>query len=478
MTISKVTRVSPGQLMTQMLELPGIVPAVQALEPEVLAQWIRHLGLEDAGELVALASPVQLTELFDDDLWRSERAGQDETFDADRFVLWLEVLLDSGVRLAMRAVSALDEDLLTLALCRNLFVIDIEALARRASSGLYEDEADLDLTLKELDGSLYQEIDQYRVIARNVRTFEPLRTLLLELDSEQPGLFARLLERCCYISSEYIDDNGGLYEVLTSNETVEADVAAEREDRRTRKGYVAPSAATSFLRHAREEPLEMLLASDAVDPMTHAYFRDAQAPALPRAARSRAAQPPSLHAAHARAASAAVAPGATTSVASLLATLRATKAIDPGRTPLLSDALATSPDEPSLLAAIRAVRSQDEPAHTTRLHELAYLANVLIAGDSPRRRALHRELRPVEAAQEVLDICERGAAQLLQSRSEPLTATSLQSLLKQTTMVKLFRVGWHITPQTPQGAATDHHLPIAHHAWATRLALPETPSDR
>jgi hypothetical protein len=478
MPVSISKHVLPAQLLTQILEQPGIVDAVQALPPAVLSQWIHHIGLEDAGELVSLASPAQLTELFDDDLWRSERAGQDETFDADRFVLWLEVLLNTGVRLATRTVAGLDEDLLTLALCRNLFVIDIEELARRTSSGAFDDDEELDLALKELDGCLYQEIDQYRVIARNARTWEPLRTLLLELDTEQPTLFARLLERCCHISGEYIEDNGGLYEVLSSDEMVEADVAAEREERRTRQGYVAPSAATSFLRHAREEPLETLLASEAVDPMTHAYFRDAEAPALAQGARAselhtRASELPAKAAPGGSARpsakqSAVVAGAATTSVAALLASLRAAEIVEPqSASPLLparsepggaraDDSRARSrartkkarvsrAEEPPLVSAIRAVRSRDESAHGRRLHELAYLANVLIAGDSPRRRALGRALRPVEAAESVLEICQRGATRALAAAGQRVTHATLTELLACATLVKMFRIGWHVS---------------------------------
>ena len=52
------------------------------------------------------------------------------------------------------------------------------------------------------------------------------------------------------MSTDYIEDNGGLYEVLTSDETFEADVAGDREDRRAEKGHVAPSSAAAFLKLA------------------------------------------------------------------------------------------------------------------------------------------------------------------------------------------------------------------------------------
>jgi hypothetical protein len=54
------------------------------------------------------------------------------------------------------------------------------------------------------------------------------------------------------MSREYIADNGGLYEVLSAEQMLEEDLAAERETRRAQHGYVAPSAAAAFLRLARK----------------------------------------------------------------------------------------------------------------------------------------------------------------------------------------------------------------------------------
>ncbi|MEY4512411.1 MAG: hypothetical protein RLZZ450_4533, partial [Pseudomonadota bacterium] len=102
MPVSIAKRGVPKELLVQILERPGIVEAVQSLAPAVLHRWIAHVGLEDAGELVMLASSEQLLATLDLDVWRSEQAGVDETFDAERFALWVEVLLDSGVRGAVR----------------------------------------------------------------------------------------------------------------------------------------------------------------------------------------------------------------------------------------------------------------------------------------------------------------------------------------------------------------------------------------
>jgi len=422
MNTAKHTR--PRQLLARILEEPALVSTIQSLEPRLLARLVRHIGLEDAGELAALATPQQLMEVFDEDLWSRDAAGEDETFDAARFALWLEILLESGAKLAADKVAGLDEDMLTFALCRNVLVIDIEQLARTMSAGGRSDDGDL--LEKELEGYLYQEFEQFRVIAKDPRTWEPIRTVLVELDAEHTDLFLRLLERCCDISSQYVDDNGGLYEVLSSEAMLEEDVVGQREDRRATQGYVAPSLARAFLAHARVESLETLLQSDAVDPSTRAYFRDSAARAVQPAPSDESAAPRQ--------------PAPSADWWSLLREVE----IVPTQPALLGSGgeAAELHAEPLVVnRAMRALRERDERAYAERLNELAYLSNVLLSGCAHEGR----ELRPVEAAQAALACCNLGAERLLGHRGEaPGDARALADLLGTGTLVKLFRLGWHL----------------------------------
>lgn len=116
---SKLTRPSPlgsRALLTRILDQPNLVAAIQALPAQALGRLIDHVGLEDSGEIVALATTEQLRRIFDNDLWRSERPGKDESFDAGRFALWLEVMLEAGEEFAAGKLAELPEDLVTLAL--------------------------------------------------------------------------------------------------------------------------------------------------------------------------------------------------------------------------------------------------------------------------------------------------------------------------------------------------------------------------
>src|SRR6476659_6368681 len=101
-------------LLTRLLDEPGLVRAVQALPPRALLQLIDQVGLEDAGELVALATTDQLERIFDEDLWRSSAPGADERFDPARFALWLEVMLEAGEAFAADTLAGLDEELVAL----------------------------------------------------------------------------------------------------------------------------------------------------------------------------------------------------------------------------------------------------------------------------------------------------------------------------------------------------------------------------
>ena len=73
---------------------------------------------------------------------------------------------------------------------------------------------------------------------------------------------------------------GGLWEVLTSKEMLQAGAAADREDNRARAGFVATSSARSFLALARGDDVASLLRSPERDPITGAFFREYEAAAL------------------------------------------------------------------------------------------------------------------------------------------------------------------------------------------------------
>src|SRR5215831_12420178 len=92
-------------VLDRIRDTPHIEHVVPRLQPDVLHRVIQSCGLEDCGELVVLATPEQLTRIFDLELWRSVQPGMDEQFDAERFGVWLEVLAEFGADTAARKLA-------------------------------------------------------------------------------------------------------------------------------------------------------------------------------------------------------------------------------------------------------------------------------------------------------------------------------------------------------------------------------------
>ncbi|MGE6761905.1 DUF6178 family protein [Corallococcus interemptor] len=416
----------PQQLLTRILEEPELVSIVQGLEAPVLSRLIDHIGLEDSGEIVALATTEQLKKIFDEDLWRGAKPGKDPAFDAERFSLWLQVMMEAGVEFAAQKLAELDEDLVTLAVCKQVLVINLDALAERMSGNSRSDEDDL--TDKALESCLYEEFAEYQIIARDHQGWDALIAVLVELDKNHHDFLMRMLDRCCYISTEYIDDNGGLFNVLDSEEMLESDVAADREDRREAEGYVAPSAAASFLDLARVTPTEELITSRAADPITRSYFKS-----LEHAAKEAAEQGPPQGAPSQR-------------VVKFLQELREAEVLEaPAEHPLLAaGAPRAAHTEPLFKRAVLAVRESQPKAYRDRLRELSYLANVLISGCSYAGRTF----RPLEAADAAVAVCNLGMERLLRdaagNRPGDPTVDDAADLLARQELVKLFQVGWSL----------------------------------
>jgi hypothetical protein len=408
------TQASPRALIARIVEEPALVSAVQALPPAALMRLIDHVGLEDAGELVALATVEQLTRVFDEDVWRSAGPGQDERFDPQRFTLWLDVMLEVGERFAADKLAELPEELVELALHHHVMVVSLQELALLISEG--EGQVPLE---KVVEDSLYLELGDYCVISRRLESWEAVSTVLLELDARHSNVLQPMLERLWRVTNEWIYGQGGLYEVLTSEEMLEADPAAEREDRRARAGYVAPSSARAFLALARKDEvdLEALLRAPERDPITRAFFREYRPePAAPGPAAG-GPEP-----------------------AGLRELLEVAGEGGP-RAPLLEAGAAGGPRAQTLLArALVELAGRDPRRHGERMAELGYLANVLLAGDA----SSGERLRPLDAARRALEICERGLQRALAAGRDELGRPEEEravALLQRLGCDLLFRVG-------------------------------------
>src|ERR1700730_17054303 len=259
-------RRGPQHLLERILDTPNLAQVVPQLPAEMLHRVIEHCGLEDCGEIVALATPAQLARVFDLDLWRADQPGRDELFDADRFGVWLEVLMESGATAAARKLAAMDADVAIAALSQHALVFDHAAVSPSASIDGEEVPA-----ARTVNDGLSCEVGGYLVGATRSDSWDAIVLLLGPLDAEHHDSFHRVMRGCRSLSNS-TPEVDGLDNLLTDREQVMFDLAFERERRREKQGYVTPAQARAFLQMSRQLPLGHDSAPPD-NPIARAYFR-------------------------------------------------------------------------------------------------------------------------------------------------------------------------------------------------------------
>ena len=435
------------QLLERLLDTPNLPQVVRNLDPQVLHRLVRAVGLEDCGEIVSLATPAQLTRVFDVDLWRSDRPGHSERFDADRFGVWLEVLVESGVSNAALKVAGLDLDFVTAAILEHVVVVDetaeiAAAVFRQFVNDSHEEEMYERPSILERvrESGPSCEIGGYAIVAKRTDAWDAVVAVLGALHDEHQHFFARLMNGCCSVSKKQIEDESGSYQLLSEPEQLRFDVGLDREQRREGQGYVTAAQAAAFLQTARR----VALRADAVpqrDDVTRAYFRD-----LERRPRWGDGDPSA-------ATPAAGSPGSSGSdIASFMETLREAGVLADVPRALLADGNPTASDRRSTLSEyMRFVSERDEDAFTRRNEELGYLANVLVSACSFNSGVFS----PDDARDAVVATCNlglenwpsqwHGARKRAGGRHTTEDRSQLPpDFLLHHDLVTVFRVGWTV----------------------------------
>jgi len=418
----------PLDLVYRLLEDSQLVPIVRSLEAEQLLQIIDHLGIEDGADLLSLASSQQLTRIFDSAFWKNPAPGEAERFDPEEFAVWLEVLRENGGDAAMKLIVEMDDDLLTLGLANNLLVVDYESLLVRMQNRTRS--VDDDLLDKVLDGDRIMEWDDYLIISKSTRAWDTLVAVILAIDDDNPERMRRILAAIDYISTEYIEDNGGLHNVLTSGEMLETDLASDREARREEQGYVSPEAARAFLNQAQTSSIAEMHASKDDDYITRSYFRTYRRNAqdLDPGLLDREKLMFTL----------------AESFPDIYRQLLDAEIITAEQSNLLPAEFNSQSSGSLLSQALRKLHQRNPEQYDRHLQELHYLANILIAGISNNGD----RLRPVEAAERVIETCQSGMQFLLDPAGE-ISFDSVDTLLQTESLVKIFRIGWNLNNDHP-----------------------------
>jgi hypothetical protein len=404
--------------LAHVLDTTFLARVVPHLAPETLHQLIRCRGLEAAGELVASATPAQLTAVLDLDLWRHPQPGRDEQFDVERFGDWLEVLVDTGDSAAARTVAALDKSLVVEGLSRYVRVFDPGIFEPTAQSD--DESIDRHEAMHEGDSSsgdpLECEVGGYLVRARRTDAWDAIVTLLATLDADHNLDFHAVMQGCRRLSNSRPEIDG-LDDLLMTPEQHLHDVARSREQRRSRRGYATPADARAFLQMARQpQDTSRASAPIAINPVAAAYFRavEEEEDLLANAGLLRQG-----HGGH---------------------------GVTPERPRALLEAADGDPST-ELRAGPRAARlpllkrllefllHHDESAYLMRSRELAFLANTLQAGSSVQSRPF----TPQEASDAAACVCNLGLECWPASRS-----LATDTFLVDHDLVAVFEAGWSV----------------------------------
>lgn len=403
-------------LLDRMLGAADLALVVPRLPPEVLHRVVQRCGLEDCGELLALATPEQLAGVLDLDVWRAEQPGLDEQFDADRFGVWIETLVESGAGAAAGIVARMDVDLVTAALAHHARVFDPAAVSPHMAP----------------DG-ISCEVGGYLIVAKRTDSWDAIVSVLTSLDAAHPDRFHRVMRGCRRLSNSRPEIDG-LDELLTDGEQASFDLAFHRESRREQLGYVTPAQARAFLRMSRELRLE----HDTPPPessVARAYFR-----AIERTDAAETSSGPAVAA-----------------VGEILDVLLEAGVLPQPPRALLEGSRGEAPRNARIERYVRFLRETDHLAYSARTQELAYLANAIVAGCSLQARPFTAQ----EASDAAVATCNLGLENWPPHWLPPASRLALpDDFLLGHDLVAVFQVGWTVLHEQVCMYAAEHLVSI------------------
>src|SRR5262249_31613859 len=420
-------------LLDRILNTPSFEQVVPRLRPDLLHRVIQTCGLEDCGEIGALATPDQLARVFELDLWRAARAGRDEQFDADRFGVWLEVLVESGAAAAAQKLVGMDVDLVVAGLAQHTLVYDRAAVTpyETTDGELITFYAD---AISVFDDGLTFDVGGYLLVAKRADSWEAIVEVLTSLDAGHPDYFHQVMRGCRALSNSGREVDG-LDDLLPEGDQVMYDLSVDREQRREKQGYVTPAQARAFLQMSRE----LRFGSDAMppaNPLARAYFRaidETRAADAPRASSASGLWAAASEAQPAREDSA-------EAVAAVFEILHDAGILAQPPRALLSVSEGRAPRLGHIRARLEFALDQDQAAYSARNEEFAYLANTLMAGCSIQARPFTAQ----EASDAVVAICNLGLENW-PPHWLPANATAPPiSFLIDHDLVSVFQVGWTV----------------------------------
>jgi hypothetical protein len=281
----------------------------------------------------------------------------------------------------------------------------------------------------------------YRLVSRRTDSWDAIIAVLISLEAEHQSYFHRVMSGCCTLSNSKPEVDG-LNDLLIDGDQVMFDLAVGRDQRREQQGYVTPAQANAFLQMSRH----IRLAHDTkppANPLARAYFQAidektaADANSLPACLLSGADVPdPPENSAEATAA--------------FVAVLLEAGVLPPQPRALLDGPRGEVPRLVLIRRHMQLVCDSHPLAYSTRNQELAYLANVIVAGCSIQARPIKAQ----EASDAAVAVCNLGLENwpLHWLRVEPRCSSLVveagtalpNDFLSVHDLVSVFQVGWTV----------------------------------
>ncbi len=236
------------------------------LQTPVLKRLIEHVGLHDAGDLIALTTPQQMRDLFEVSLWESLTPGQVERLRPEKFLEWLDVMLEVSPAFAAQRLIELGDDFVVIHFAPLLEVIDATVTMEHQEEG----SCICGLCMLIARDASFEIIGEHIVVGIHDDEWDAIRTTLVELEGEDAAFLYRALSRIS--TAPTVRRFPGSGATSDAADTLLDDETYEREHRRERSGFVTPPIAAVFLKTAKQTARADLVAQREYDAITQRYF--------------------------------------------------------------------------------------------------------------------------------------------------------------------------------------------------------------
>lgn len=384
---------------------PGPPALLRVLQPAALARLVERIGLNDAGEVMALAPAHKLLQALDESLWKSPQLGSAERFDAAELVDWLEAWIELGDAFTAERLAAMSDDYRALCLSHLVSVRIAHTLAFLA---IPDDEVDRERDTLQPIGSCAS-YGPYTVVPVVEDEWEVARAALDALWTERPD--------CLLQTLGMLDGAESMLAAPEVRRQLAIDVAHERERTRENLGYVSATGASAFLVFVATARIEELAALSAYDEETRRHLAAFGSSPVDENEADDAAPDPLDE------------PASAEQMQELRTALEREELLIPQNTLLLTDQRTRR--HRALTAALSELAETDFAAFERCARELAYLANVVKVGVPLQGAPLSTE----EARNTAYAACNRG---LQLARKHGLE----ERIAQEPGLIRLFALGW------------------------------------